>query len=302
MKLGSRTTAEEALRGVSLAGKTAIVTGANSGIGVETCRALAKAGAKVIMAVRSLPQAEEVAFKIRQETGATIVVKSLDLTDLTSVKAFAKWFDETGDSLQLLINNAGVMATPLGVTKQHIELQLGTNHVGHFFLTNLLRPALARGAPSRVINVSSEAHKSGRGTRLMETIDDDRTHSRRKYKPFDAYGDSKLANILFTRELAKVLPKGVETFTLHPGVIPTPLSRSMGIGGAIFRVAGRPFMKSVAQGAATTVYAAVAPELTGKSGMYLKDCHEARPTRDAQDDVLAKKLWDATEKLIASVL
>jgi NAD(P)-dependent dehydrogenase (short-subunit alcohol dehydrogenase family) len=302
MKLGSRTTAEQALRGASLAGKTAIVTGANSGIGVETARVLAKAGAKVIMAVRSIAPAEEIAFKIRQQTGATIEVKHLDLTDLASVRAFAKEFDESGQSLQLLINNAGVMATPLGVTKQHIELQVGTNHVGHFFLTNLLRPALARGAPSRIVNLSSEAHKQGRGARLLETIEDDRTHSRRKYKPFQAYGDSKLANILFTRELAKVLPKGVEAFALHPGVIPTPLSRSLGLGGVIFRVAGRPFMKSVAQGAATTIYAATAPELTGKSGAYLSDCHLATPSRDAQDDVTAKKLWDATEKLIASVL
>lgn len=302
MKLGSRTTAEGALRGASLAGKTAIVTGASSGIGVETARVLAKAGAKVIMAVRTLPATEEIAFRIRQETGATIHVKALDLTDLASVRAFAKAFDETGESLQLLINNAGVMATPLGVTKQHIELQVGTNFVGHFFLTNLLRPALARGAPSRIVNVSSEAHKSGRTARLLETINDDRAHSRRKYKPFDAYGDSKLANILFTRELARVLPKGVEAFALHPGVIPTPLSRSLGLGGVLFRVAGRPFMKSVAQGAATTIYAATAPELTGQSGVYLKDCHVTHPSREGQDDMAAKKLWDATEKLIASVL
>ena len=300
MKLGSRTTAEQALRGASLAGKTAIVTGASSGIGVETARVLAKAGAKVIMAVRSIPAAEEAAFRIRQETCAKVEVRPLDLTDLASVRAFAKAFED--ETIHLLINNAGVMATPLGVTKQHIELQVGTNHVGHFFLTNLLRPALARGAPSRIINVSSEAHKSGRGARLLETIDDDRTHSRRKYKPFDAYGDSKLANILFTRELAKVLPKGVETFALHPGVIPTPLSRSLGVGGFVFRVAGRPFMKSIAQGAATTIYAATAPELTGQSGAYLKDCHVAHPSREAQNDTNAKKLWDATEKLIASVL
>lgn len=302
MKLGSRTTADEALRGASLAGKTAIVTGAGSGIGIDTARVLAKAGAKVIMAVRSLPAAEEAAFRIRQETGASIEVKSLDLTDLASVKAFAKAFDETGESLQLLINNAGVMATPLGVTKQHIELQVGTNHVGHFFLTNLLRPALARGTPSRVINVSSEAHKNGRGARLLETIDDDRTHARRKYKPFDAYGDSKLANILFTRELARVLPKGLETFALHPGVIGTALWRNLGVAGTAFRLVGRPFMKSNSQGAATTIYAATAPELTGQSGAYLKDCHVVHPSREAQNDVNAKKLWDATEKLIASVL
>ena len=301
MKLGSRTTAEEALRGTSLKGKTAIVTGANSGIGVETARVLAKAGAKVIMAVRTVSAGEEVAHRIRQETGAQIEVKKLDLTDLKSVREFADAFNASTQSLDLLINNAGVMATPLGVTKQNIELQVGTNHVGHFFLTSLLRPALARGAPSRVINVSSSAHKSGKGERLLETINEDRTYAKRKYAPFSAYGDSKLANILFTRELAKVLPKGVETFALHPGVIPTPLSRSMGVGGMIFRVAGRPFMKSVKQGAATTIYAATAPELTGKSGLYLSDCHEERTTRDGQDDALAKKLWDSTEKLIASV-
>lgn len=300
--LGSRTTAEEALRGASLAGKTAIVTGASSGIGVETARVLAKAGAKVILAVRALPAGEEVAFRIRQETGATVEVKHLDLTDLLSVRAFATAFSESGQSLELLVNNAGVMATPLGVTKQHVELQLGTNHVGPFYLTNLLRPALARGAPSRIVTVSSSLHRRGRGERLLATIDDDRTHSRRKYVPFDAYGDSKLANVLFTRELAKVLPKGVLAFTLHPGVIPTPLSRSLGLRGAIFRIAGRPFMKSVAQGAATSIYAATAPELADRSGAYLEDCQIKEPSRDAQDDALAKKLWDATEKLIASVV
>ena len=301
MKLGSRTTAEEALRGASLEGKTAIVTGANSGIGVETCRVLAKAGAKVIMAVRSRASAEEAAFRIRQETGAKIEVMSLDLTDLASIRAFVEAFEKTGDSLQLLINNAGVMATPLGVTKQHIELQVGTNHVGHFFLTNLLRPALARGAPARIVNVASEAHKRGKAARLLETIDDDRTNSRRKYKPFWAYGDSKLANILFTKELANVLPKGVEAFSLHPGVIGTPLWRNMGAAGTLFKVLGSPFMKSTKQGAATTIYAATAPELAGQSGAYLSDCHIARPLRDAEDPLIAKKLWDATEKLIASV-
>jgi NAD(P)-dependent dehydrogenase (short-subunit alcohol dehydrogenase family) len=302
MKLGSRTTAEQALGGVSLKGKTAIVTGANSGIGVETARVLAKAGAKVICAVRSVAGGEEVAHKIRQETGATIEVKQLDLMDLVSVRTFADAFLETGEALHLLVANAGIMASPLGVTKQHVEQQVGTNHVGHFYLTNLLRPALAKGAPSRIVIVSSALHKRGKGARLLETLEDDRTNSRRKYVPFDAYGDSKLANVLFARHLAKVLPKGVEAFSLHPGVIATRLTRSLGIQGAIFNIVGKPFTKSVAQGAATSIVAATSSAVEGKSGAYLADCAITRASRDGEDDALAEKVWLATEKLIAGAI
>jgi NAD(P)-dependent dehydrogenase (short-subunit alcohol dehydrogenase family) len=281
--LGKKTTAEEALRGASLAGKTAIVTGASSGIGIETARVLEKAGAHVIRAVRNVDKAQ----------GANAM--ALDLTDLASVRAFAAAFRATGKPLHLLVNNAGVMATPLGATAQGFELQLGTNHLGHFVLTRELLPLL-QASQGRVVNVSSQLHERGRADRLLATLEGDRRYEKRKYVPFDAYGDSKLANILFTRQLAKM---NVDAFCLHPGVIPTNLTRSMGIGGAIYRFIGQFFLKTVEQGAATSIYAATAPELAVKSGAYLSDCAIARPSDAARDAALAERVWALSETATA---
>ena len=301
-RLGSRTTAEEALRGVSLQGAFAVVTGASSGIGAEAARVLAQAGARVIMACRSMASGEEVATAIRASlaSGApSVEVKPLDLTDLASVRALADEVLANGRPIELLINNAGVMATPLGKTKQGSELQVGTNHLGHFLLTKLLLPALARATQARVVNLSSALHYRGRGARLLETLTEDPGYERRTYTPFDAYGDSKLANVLFTRHLARVAPRGVATFSLHPGVIPTNLTRSMGLLGAAYRFVGKPFLKSIPQGAATTIYAATAPELAEESGAYLSDCGVARSSREGRDEALAEKLWEVSESLVA---
>ena len=302
-RLGSRTTAEEALGGVSLAGKVAVVTGANSGIGTETARVLALAGAHVVMGCRSVAAGEEVAKTLRvslPKGAGTLEVQTLDLADLASVRAFADRFLAQNRALQILVNNAGVMATPLAKTTQGSELQSGTNHVGHFLLTKLLRPRLEESASARIVNVSSSLHSRGKGARLLETLEGDPGYARRKYVPFDSYGDSKLANVLFTRQLAKVLPKSVEAFALHPGVIATNLTRSMGLAGAVFRTVGKLFMKSIPQGAATSVYAATSPNLAGKSGAYLADCTITSPSAAAQDDTLAARLWDVTEKVVAT--
>lgn len=302
-KLGSRTTAEDALRGASLAGKVAIVTGANSGIGTETARVLALGGAQVILGCRSVTLGEEVATRLRASLPAgagQLDVQAVDLADLVSVRAFAEAYLASGRRLHILVNNAGVMAPPLGKTAQGHELQVGTNHLGHFLLTTLLLPLLEASAPARIVNVSSGLHTRGKGERLLETLERDPGYTSRKYVPFDAYGDSKLANVLFTRQLAKVLPPAVQTFSLHPGVIPTNLTRSMGLGGAVFRAVGKVFMKSIAQGAATSVYAATAPALAGDSGAYLADCAVARSSREGRDDALAARLWDVTTKLVAT--
>ena len=190
------------------------------------------------------------------------------------------------------------MATPLGKTAQGNELQTGTNHLGHFLLTKLLRPRLEASAPARIVNVSSSLHSRGKGERLLETLEGDPGYTRRKYVPFDSYGDSKLANVLFTKQLAKVLPASVEAFSLHPGVIATNLTRSMGLVGSVFRTVGKLFTKTIPQGAATSVYAATSPDLAGKSGAYLADCTITSPSAAGQDDALAAKLWDVTEKLV----
>jgi NAD(P)-dependent dehydrogenase (short-subunit alcohol dehydrogenase family) len=300
--LGSRTTAEQALQGQNLKGKRAIVTGANSGIGVETARVLALAGADVVLACRSLEAGEQVAKQLRASLPAgagALSVGKLDLSDLRSVKSFAEAYAEP--SLDLLINNAGIMATPLGTTAQGFELQTGTNHLGHFFLTTLLLPKLEKSAAARIVNVSSALHQNGKKDRLLATLDNDPAYKQRPYKAMPAYGDSKLANVLFTRELSKRLPANVLTFSLHPGVIATNLSRSMGVLGSVFRVVGRLFLKSIPQGAATTIFAATAPELARRSGAYLADCAEKEPMKEALDQSLSAKVWDLSARAVASL-
>jgi NAD(P)-dependent dehydrogenase (short-subunit alcohol dehydrogenase family) len=292
MGFGRRTRAEEVVSGISLKGKTAIITGASSGIGTETARALALVGADLVFAVRSTSAGRAVADEIAREVpGAAIDVRALDLTDLDSVRAFAEGF--AVPKIDLLINNAGVMATPRGTTKQGIELQVGTNHVGHFLLTQLLEKRLTPAA--RIVNVSSSFHSRGKGSRLIATLTEDPRYEKRRYAPFDAYADSKLANVLFTRSLSKRLEQ--RCFAVHPGVIKTNLTRSMGALGVVFRAVVGVFMKSIPQGAATTVYAAVGPDLP--SGAYLQDCKVSRPSREAQDDALADRLWEISEKLVS---
>ncbi|MFO0554745.1 MAG: SDR family oxidoreductase [Polyangiaceae bacterium] len=297
-RLGRRSTAQEALRDVRLDGRTAIVTGASSGIGVETTRVLALAGADVVMAVRSTDAGERVAGELRAglAKAGRIEVQELDLADLDSVRRFAKRWEDDGRALDLLINNAGVMATPRSTTKQGFELQLGTNHLGHALLTELLIPQLEASPYGRIVNVSSDLHRRGKADSLLATLDTDPRYERRSYDRFQAYGDSKLANVLFTRSLAKRLQSTL-VYSLHPGVIPTNLSRSMGALGAVFRGLLIVFSKSIAQGAATTVYAATAPELESRTGAYLSDCAEATASPAGRDDALAAEVMRLTERL-----
>lgn len=250
--LGKHTTAEQALRGQDLRGKHAIVTGANSGLGTETARVLALAGADVTLACRSVEAGEKVAQELRaalpKDSGA-LPVAQLDLADPGSICAFVSGYLAAGTPLDLLINNAGIMATPPGVTSLGIEQQMGTNHLGHFLLTTLLKERLEKSAAARVVTVSSALHTRGKKESVLATLDSDPKYASRKYVPFNAYGDSKLANILFTKALARRLPASAMAVCLHPGVIPTNLTRSMGFGGAVFRAVGKLFMKSVPQGA-----------------------------------------------------
>jgi NAD(P)-dependent dehydrogenase (short-subunit alcohol dehydrogenase family) len=263
---GKNTTAQQAIAGISLAGKRALVTGAASGIGVETATALRGAGAEVIEGVR----------------------KSVDLSDFASIRAFASSLPP----LDLVVCNAGVMASPLMYTKQGFELQMGTNHVGHFLLVTSLLEKLTPNA--RVVVVASAAHNGGRNAAIVATLSDDKSYAKRKYKPFGAYGDSKLANIHFARALSKRLQPGQRAFSLHPGVIATNLVRHMGLLGSIYSVVGKPFMKSTQQGAATSIVAATA-ELP--SGAYLSDCREKAPSVDAQDAAFSEKLWEMSAEL-----
>ncbi|XP_040899568.1 retinol dehydrogenase 12 isoform X2 [Toxotes jaculatrix] len=244
---------------VRLDGKTVLITGANTGIGKETSRDLARRGARVVMACRDLTRAERAAEEIRRTTGnGNVVIRHLDLASVYSVRQFAKDFLDSEDRLDILINNAGVMMCPKWLTEDGFETQLAVNHLGHFLLTNLLLPKLKSSAPSRVVNVSSIAHQGGR-------IDfDDLFFSRKPYSPLESYRQSKLANVLFSRELARRLRgSGVSSFCLHPGVIRTELGRHVQgwfpLLGVLLSLPSLLLMKTPSQGCQTTVYCTVTP-------------------------------------------
>ena len=312
-RFNQNSTAMEVIAGVDLTGKTAIVTGGASGIGIETARALASAGAHVTIAVRNLDAGKEVADAINAEYGAgKVTVEKLELGSLASVRDFAKrWGDKP---VNLLINNAGIMACPEGKTDDGFETQFGVNHLGHFLLTVLLTPNLEKGAPSRVVSLSSAAHMAGK-------VDlDDPNFERRPYHAFTAYGQAKSANALFAVEYdRRYKNKGIRAFSVMPGVIRTNLGRHMTreiaaeIGLVKKEGEESPFknmhVKTPPQGAATSIWAAVGHELEGKGGLYLEDTNEAIPAtkdtprgqgvaRHAQDPETAKGQWTLSEKLV----
>jgi NAD(P)-dependent dehydrogenase (short-subunit alcohol dehydrogenase family) len=305
---GKDSTASEVVAGLDLSRMYAIVTGASGGLGAETARALASRGAEVTLTARDLAKAGKVADSIRESTGnARIDVMELALDDPRSVRAFAKSFLAKGQPLTALINNAGVMACPLERTAQGFELQFATNHLGHFLLTCLLAPALRRGSPARVVSVSSRGH------RFSPVVFEDIQYERRPYDKWEAYGQSKTANVLFAVELDRRLRgAGVRANALHPGAIVTELGRHLkpeDIAQLQARApGGRMEWKTVPCGAATSVWAASAPELEGRGGLYLEDCHVASlrssPSDEggveawAVDPAAAEKLWRVSEELL----
>src|SRR5579862_7135149 len=218
-KFGAETTASEAAEDIDLRGKVALVTGGSSGLGQETARVLAARGAHVILTARDVPKGEAVAAGIRASTGnAQVEVEALELGSLETIRAFARRILSRHPRLHILVNNAGVMACPPAKTSDGLELQFGSNHVGHFLATCLLAPALLRGAPSRVVSVSSRGH------RISPVDFDDIQFERRPYDKWLAYGQSKTANVLFAVALERRLgSRGVRANALHPGAILTEL-------------------------------------------------------------------------------
>jgi NAD(P)-dependent dehydrogenase (short-subunit alcohol dehydrogenase family) len=304
---GRETRAIEVVSGIDLSGKRAIVTGASSGIGIETARALTAAGCEVILAVRNRDAGERSAKAMVDEFGgAPPAVASLDLSDLKAVESFAK--SECSKPLDILICNAAVMACPFGRTRDGFELQLGVNHVGHAILVKRLLPALGLAAAARVVVVSSSAH-------WWSSFDfDDPNFDRKPYDKFKAYGQSKTANILYALAFnRRYSPQGITANALMPGNIMTALGRhlssedykTLGIDGKHSL-----FVKNVEQGAATSVWAAVAPGLEARGGLYLEDCQVAPPGAPenpglgvapyATDPVSAERLWEWTESLDAA--
>ena len=305
---GAENTTEEVISGIDLSGKTAVVTGGSAGLGVETGRVLAGAGAEVVMVGRDNAKLSAVVDELRRQLPAARIEKELmDLADLASIREAANRILQRCPRLHLLINNAGVMACPEGRTRDGFELQFGTNHLGHFLFTCLLVPALRAAAPARIVNLSSGGHK-------ISGVDfDDPNFERREYDKWTAYGQSKTANSLFSVALNQRLAlHGVTANAVHPGVIITELGRYLQPADleAIFSRTGRtrPAPKSVAQGAATTVWAATATELEGRGGLYLEDCQIAAPASaenpstgvaaHAQDAAAAQQLWELSERLL----
>ncbi|TKS87880.1 Retinol dehydrogenase 12 [Collichthys lucidus] len=244
-----------------LDGKTVIITGANTGIGKETARDLARRGARIVMACRDLERAEEARTEVLEDTGnENVVIRKLDLSDTKSIRAFAELINKEEKQVNILINNAGIMMCPYSKTADGFEMQLGVNHLVAHTWTGL-------------------------------QLDD--INSERSYDTMKAYGQSKLANVLFARSLAKRLQgTGVSVFSLHPGVVQSDLWRHqhqcIQVAVKIFRI----FTKTTVEGAQTTIYCAVEPHLDSQSGNYFSDCAPARCSRAASDDDLAQKLWE----------
>ncbi|XP_046464754.1 retinol dehydrogenase 12-like [Neodiprion pinetum] len=299
-----------------LTGKTVIITGANTGIGKETARDLYWRGAKVILACRNVDKANAAVEELKavppsdpkreQFIGGPgeLVVCKLDLTSLASVREFARRVYETELFVDVLVNNAGVMMCPKGVTEDGFEIQFGTNHLGHFLLTLLLLPLMVPDRKdsdnrSRIINVSSAAHARGQ-------LDFEDLMLEKSYAPFKAYCQRKLANVLFTRELTRRLREtditGVNVYALHPGVIDSELARhfQQTISRGLRLVFGffRTFIKSVEQGAQTTIHCAVDEAAAEQTGLYYSECAVRQPSPGALDYEKAAILWKESVKFV----
>ncbi|GAA6110769.1 retinol-DH_like_SDR_c domain-containing protein isoform X2 [Tachysurus ichikawai] len=283
---------------VRLDGRTVLITGANTGIGKETAKDMAKRGARVVMACRDLSRAEKAAEEIRCSTGnGNLVVRHLDLASLFSVRQFAQDYISTEDRLDILINNAGVMMCPHSLTVDGYETQFAVNHLGHFLLTVLLLDMLKTSAPSRVVNVSSIAHKGGK------IHFSDLNFTKTPYDSLVSYQQSKLANMLFTRELAcRTKGSGVTVYALHPGVIHTELGRYVQrrhyVLSTLLFIPALLLMKTPKQGAQTSIYCAVTEGLEKYSGCYFSDCQLKDPQLEAKDDLAAVRLWDVSCQLV----
>ena len=304
------TTTTDVLDGVDLSGRVALVTGATTGIGKETARALVAAGATVTITARSDDKGRAAIDDLRAaEPDADLGYEVLELGSLASVRDCADRITASHDRLDLLIANAGIMAVPFGRTDDGNESHLGTNHLGHFVLVGRLMPLLVTSAPSRVVVLTSAGH-------AMSDIDwDDPNYEHRPYSKMEAYGQSKTANILHAVELDRRYgPQGVRAYSVHPGMVATELgryftrddfeelqrrasSRARGSGGS-GSGGGLPPAVGVDVGAATSVWAATAPELDDNGGAYLADCAVARPSAYAADPDAARRLWALSEDLV----
>jgi NAD(P)-dependent dehydrogenase (short-subunit alcohol dehydrogenase family) len=289
---GYNSTAEEVTAGLDLRGRRILVTGAASGLGLETARVLTLRGAQVVAAARSSEQARQACSVFP----GSVEPVACDLSEPASVRACVETL-RRGAPLDAIVANAGIMALPTLELKHGYEAQFFTNHVGHFLLVTGLLDQLS--PTGRVVMVSSRAHHRA----PPEGIVFDNLSGQRSYDPWEAYGVSKVANLLFARQLAKRLAGTARTANvLHPGVIRTNLSRHMGgVINVLFQGLGPLLFKTIPQGAATQCFLATHPSVAAVSGEYFEDCNVATSSAAGRDMALAERLWQETERIVATV-
>jgi NAD(P)-dependent dehydrogenase (short-subunit alcohol dehydrogenase family) len=284
-------------RTAEMAGRVCLVTGASNGIGKETAAGLAARGARVAMVARDRSRGEAALAEVRQRSGSDSVELILaDLASLDEVRGLARDFRAGHDRLHVLVNNAGAFNAQRSETRDGFETTIGVNHLAHFLLTAELLGLLKASAPSRIINVSSAAHVGAR-------IDFDDLQSKRRYGGMRVYGQSKLANVLFTYELARRLEgSGVTANCLHPGVVTTGFGRNndglAGLAFEAFHLFARPFLLTPERGAETSIYLASSLEVEGVSGKYFVKKQAVPSSPASYDEATARRLWDVSEQLV----
>jgi NAD(P)-dependent dehydrogenase (short-subunit alcohol dehydrogenase family) len=305
---GWSSTTDEVLEGKDLSGQTVFITGANSGLGQETARAMAAKGAHVVLAGRDQAKLDEAVAAISASVpNAELDTITVDLASLESIRAATSRARQRFAKIDLLINNAGVMATPFEHTADGFERQFGTNHLGHFALTAELLPLIEKGTGKRIVNLSSRGHHMG------PVHFEDPNYQHRPYDPWGSYGQSKTANVLFSVGIEqRFAVMGIHAYAVHPGGIETNLGRHMTqeMRGALMARISKSdtsfAWKSIPQGAATSCWAATAPELEGKGGVYCEDCHVAEQDDEstsggvrsyALNPSFADQLWKLSEEL-----
>lgn len=289
-RFDKRTTADEVVSAADIEGRVMLVTGANTGIGFETARALAGGGARVYLGCRSAAKGEHAIARIRERhPDADARLFEVDLGSFESIRAAAQGFDEP--KLDALICNAGVFGGGYAETADGLERVVGVSHVGHFLLTHLLWPKLEAAKPARVVVVASGSHRS------PARLDfDDLPPKERGFSDMTAYGQAKLCNVLFANELnRRAKDRGVTANSLHPGtLISTDIGRSS-FGARVLMTLVSPFTRSLAQGAATSCYVATSPELEGVGGEYFDECRKSEASEEARDPKVAARLWELSE-------
>jgi NAD(P)-dependent dehydrogenase (short-subunit alcohol dehydrogenase family) len=311
MPFDAKSTTDDVLAGINLEGKTVVITGASGGLGAECARSMASVGASVILASRDFPKTQEKAKEIIELTGnPEVSAVALDLADQDSVRKAASEILEKVSSIDILINNAGIMACPPATTVQGLESQFGINHIGHFLFASALMPALLKPEKSRLVILSSGAHK------MSNLHIDDLNWQEHEYQNWMVYAASKTANSLFAVEFNKrYASHGITANAVHPGLIITDLGRHLSpedaaaiLGGFAEDKDPSDYIKTIPSGAATSVWAATSPDLEGNGGNYLEDCGFASPASPdeplngyeayALDSETASALWLKSEEII----